>query len=294
MAEVVSFESYVPPVRYDAVPWTTVRIEEAPASTGPWTVIDTFSIGTADPDPSDPQARSFTTSLGTAPDLWYRVSFLDGGGNISEPTSAARNGGLSTLYVSRDELKDTLELAGTYADADIDLACEAASRAVDGYTDSRFYPTTETRYYTACVYDTHISIDDAVSVSSVAVDTDGNGSYDQTWVEDTDFYLDPPNSALVGHPKRRIELRSQAGRTFPSYTRGIKVVGSFGWAETPAQVRQAARILASRFLKRSRETPYGIQVVTGDAVALARLGRIDPDVAFLLDTLPGKRTVLFV
>jgi hypothetical protein len=45
-------------------------------------------------------------------------------------------------------------------------------------------------------------------------------------------------------------------------------------------------------LKRARETPYGIVVVSGDAVAAARLGRIDPDVAFLLDNLPGDAPVL--
>jgi hypothetical protein len=157
----------------------------------------------------------------------------------------------SNLYVTADELKTTLDLEGTYADDDIDIACAAASRAIDGYTDSRFYPTTETRYYTARCYDTHIVIDDAVSVTSVTVDTDGNGSYDETWVEGTDFYLDPPNAVLVGQPTRRLDLRSQAGRTFPTYARAIKVIGSFGWAETPAQVRQAARILAGRFVKRA-------------------------------------------
>lgn len=217
----------------------------------------------------------------------------------------------SNLYVTTDQLKTTLELAGTtYADDDIDLACEAASRAIDGYTNSRFYPTTETRYYTATWFgprysdgftneitgssDVWLGIDDAVTVTAVTVDTDGNGSYETTWVEGTDFYLDPANAALEGQPSRRLVLRSQAGRTFPSYDRAIKVVGSFGWAAAPAQVRQAAVILAGRFLKRSRETPYGILTVTGDAVAAARLGRIDPDVAFLLDTLPGRKQVLFV
>jgi hypothetical protein len=53
-------------------------------------------------------------------------------------------------------------------------------------------------------------------------------------------------------------------------------------------VEQAATILAGRLLKRARETPYGILVVSGDAVSAARLGRIDPDVAFLLDNLPGS------
>ena len=108
----------------------------------------------------------------------------------------------SNLYVTTEQLKTTLELEGTsYADDDIDLASEAACRAIDGYTDSRFYPTTETRYYTATpsfgpfsngftdeisgVSEAWLDIDDAVSVSSVTVDTDGNSSYETTWVEGT-------------------------------------------------------------------------------------------------------------
>jgi hypothetical protein len=50
---------------------------------------------------------------------------------------------------------------------------------------------------------------------------------------------------------------------------------------------QAATILAGRYLKRARETPYGIVSVGADALAAARLGRIDPDVAFLLDNIGG-------
>lgn len=198
-------------------------------------------------------------------------------------------------YVTRAELKTMLNLTGeTYADADIDVAVEAASRAIDNYKRSRFYPTTETRYYSAESYDEWIAIDDLVAVTSVSVDTDGNGTYDTSWVEVTDYVLDPPNAPLEGQPRRKLRLLGQAGRSFPSYRNSIRVVGSFGWTVTPVVVRQAARILAARLLKRGRETPYGILLVTGDAVAAARLGRIDPDVAFLLDNLPGSRQRLLV
>lgn len=198
-------------------------------------------------------------------------------------------------YVTRAELKAMLNLGGeTYADADIDVAVEAASRAIDNYKRTRFYPSAETRYYTASAGDEWIVVDDLVSVTSVTVDVDGNGSYETTWVDGTDFVLDPPNAPLEGRPRRRLRLLGQAGRTFPSYRNSIKIVGSFGWATTPTVVRQAARIYAARLLKRGRETPYGILVVAGEAATAAHMGRIDPDVAFLLDNLPGSRQRLLV
>lgn len=91
MGQNVNFKDYIPPERFDSVSWETAKIEEAPALGGPWTLIDTVSIGAPDADPSDPQPRSFTTNAGTGPDLWYRAIFLDGASNVSEPTSAFQN-----------------------------------------------------------------------------------------------------------------------------------------------------------------------------------------------------------
>lgn len=199
-----------------------------------------------------------------------------------------------TLYITPTALKATLEIDGSYADDDIQLACEAASRAIDGYMGTRFYQTTETRYYTASAYADYLDINDLVNLTSVTLDTDGNGSYDTTWTEGTDFVLDPANAALEGRPTRRIFLLSQAGRAFPTYNRAVKVVGDFGWSSPPALVQQAAKILASRLLKRARETPYGILTVVADTATAARLGRIDPDVAFLLDQLPAGSSRLLV
>lgn len=75
---VVSFIDFQPPPKYDGHPWTQIKIEEsADPVNGPWNQIDLLTISTPDADPSDPQLRSFTTSLGTIPEGWYKVTFLD-------------------------------------------------------------------------------------------------------------------------------------------------------------------------------------------------------------------------
>jgi hypothetical protein len=198
-------------------------------------------------------------------------------------------------YITAAQLAKTLNLTGTtFASDDIDVAIAAASRACDGYKNDRFYPTTETRLYTGRTYDRHVDIDSANTVASVTVDTAGTGAYGTTWTAGVEFYLDPANAGLDGFPYTKVVLRSQSGSRFPGYDNGVRIQGSFGWAAAPAAVTQATTILAGRFLKRARETPYGILTVTGDAVAAARLGRIDPDVAFLLDNLPGSVPLLAV
>jgi hypothetical protein len=91
MTQIVSFVSYTPPQRFDTLPWTHVQIEEAPTSTGSWAVIDTLALSPLDVDPTNPQARSFTTANGTTTDQWYRISFVDAGLHLSEPTQPVQN-----------------------------------------------------------------------------------------------------------------------------------------------------------------------------------------------------------
>lgn len=208
-------------------------------------------------------------------------------------------GGTSNLYVTADELKEILQLTGeTFADSAIDIAVSAASRACDAYKKKRgtgFYPTAGTRYYSPGVYDLEAPIDDLVSLTSVTIDADGDGSYDTTWVNGTDFYLGPVNAAADGRPYKRIVLRPQAARTFPPYINGVKVIGTFGWAETPIEVKQAAILIANHLLYRTREAPLGVLVAAGaEAVAMARLGRIDAAAALLLDQIdpsPATRSL---
>jgi hypothetical protein len=112
---VVTFVSVVPPARYDAVPWALARIEESTDPTADpavWTEIDTYTLSPVDPDPAHPAARSFSTSLGSAPLLWYRLIWEDGAAAQSDPTTPLQNGpdGISTGYASIDELARLLKI----------------------------------------------------------------------------------------------------------------------------------------------------------------------------------------
>src|SRR5690348_6612676 len=90
MSEVVSF-TYRPPARFDDNPWTKAQIDEAPDAGGPWTTIDTVTFDTPDLDPAHPGERSFTTENGTAPEQWYRVTFVDVDDGVSTPTTPIQN-----------------------------------------------------------------------------------------------------------------------------------------------------------------------------------------------------------
>lgn len=195
--------------------------------------------------------------------------------------------GASNMYVSLAEVKDALALAGTtFADDVIDDARNAASRAIDGFKGMRFYPTTETRYFTAEPGAAELELDDEInSLTSVAVDETGTYAYATAWTSGTEFVLSPVNAPLEGRPYERLTLLRQNGAVFPTYENAVKVVGSWGWAATPPQVKLAAKILSVRWLVRSKSAPLGILPILGEGVAAARLGRVDPDVATLLDSV---------
>lgn len=198
-----------------------------------------------------------------------------------------------TTYITSTEMKNTLEISGeTYADDDITNAIEAASRVIDAYKGTRFFPSAETRTYTA----SDLGVCDSLSIydlnnsagSTVSFDMDGDGVYELALVRNTDYFLEPQNAELTNKPWNSISLRYQGGRQWPGWKYGVQVVGSFGWATAPGQVTEACSILANRYLKRTRETPYGIVTVGTDALSMARLGKIDPDVAFMLDNVTDE------
>jgi hypothetical protein len=231
--------------------------------------------------------------------VWWEVTTTAGGNtqDVGEALIEFRSHApLENTYVELEKFKETLSLQGsTFADGDIQIALESASRIADAYTGTHFYQTTETRYYNVFTpYDDYIMVDDLITAGTVSMDVLGDATYSETWVAGTDFYLDPPNASLDGRPERRLVLRSQARNVFPTYQRGIRVTGTFGWPSVPPQVKQAVQILASRLVKRARETPYGFQVIAGETMAAARLGHLDPDVALLLDSIPGASVPLFV
>jgi hypothetical protein len=192
-------------------------------------------------------------------------------------------------YITLAEIKESKEMRGlNFADLDLAEALETASRAIDDLADRRFWlddDATQTRYYEARSW-RRVPIDDLVTLASLSVDQNGDGVYEEVWVQNRDFVLEPPNAPADGEPWERIRVHP-AGLFrwgFPcEVPRAIKVVGRFGWPAIPAAARTATLILASRYLERRRSAPLGV-IAIGLDVAV-RLARTDPDVAALVETL---------
>jgi hypothetical protein len=118
MSVVVTFERFRPPQRYDSLPWTEARIEEAATEDGTFTQIDVYTINPVDVDPTDPAYQSFTTELGTDENLWYRIVFADATGDVSVPTIPIQNeadGSVANVepFVTVSELASILQVNAT-------------------------------------------------------------------------------------------------------------------------------------------------------------------------------------
>lgn len=190
-----------------------------------------------------------------------------------------------SVYVTLDEFKNTAELTGTnFADYDIPMALAAASRGIDEYTGRIFYTSSSTQqmFYewggSRCLH-----TDDIVSLGTVQVDFDRDGTYETTWTQDTDFKLEPYNAAFFGKPYEELGLLPRAIYYKPYwYPALVRITGTFGWSAVPSPVKQATTILASRLLRRAREAPFGVVGLGIDGAAV-RISKADVDVAFLLE-----------
>ena len=169
---------------------------------------------------------------------------------------------------------------------DRDLVVSAASRAIDDHQNTRYYPTSETRYYEPSSRDRSLIIDDLVTLTSVKFDIDGDGTFETELTENTHFVLEPLNNALENKPKYVIHLIPAGGYVFPGTHRSVQVVGSFGWASTPAQVKYACMIQAARYYTR-RSSPFAVAGISSDGGGM-RLSKLDPDVIAILENVDGR------
>lgn len=199
--------------------------------------------------------------------------------------SAAASIPATHAYVAVADVKASLSLTGqTYADPDVTNAINAASRGIDSATGRRFYldaDATSIRYYTPESY-RRLAIDDLVVCTTVQVDRDGNGTFEETWTAGTDFLLEPLNAAADGRPWETIVTRNSSTRSLPCVESGVKVTGQFGWAAVPTDIYTATEIMAAKLLRRVREAPFGIVTVGIEVGAAMRIARNDPDVAPIL------------
>jgi hypothetical protein len=175
----------------------------------------------------------------------------------------------------------------TYADADVAVALEAASRGIDKVCNRRFWAdadATQIRYYEPLSRDL-VRVDDLVTLTTLATDPGGDGTYEETWTVNIDHVLEPYNAPADARPWELISRHPNGNYLFPvGVPRGVKVTGKFGWAAVPPAIVQATTILASQLVRRAREAPFGIVSIGFDGAAV-RIARSDPNIMFLVNGL---------
>jgi len=138
VAQVITFDAYRPSPRYDSLPWTEARVEEADTADGTWAQIDVFTLDPVDADPTNPAARSFT--IENASDtlgLWYRVVFADASGDTLQPTQPIQNLPGSEPYATVSELARILKIRTPSGDqvTAMERVLEAAAGEIDSEID---------------------------------------------------------------------------------------------------------------------------------------------------------------
>lgn len=179
-------------------------------------------------------------------------------------------------YATIAQVKDALRVSDSIDDSLIELAIEAASREIDAYCGRVFYQTTATRTYRPESSDLCL-IDDLVTLTSLK--TSINQQWDTTWAAN-DYQLEPTNGVQYGLVQPYNRIRAIDDYWFPvELENTVQVVGVFGWASVPADVRLACVIQAQRLFKRF-DSPLGV-VGMGDMGSI-RVSRVDSDVQALL------------
>jgi hypothetical protein len=163
-------------------------------------------------------------------------------------------------YATLAEFKSSIGITDSTDDTPLQSCLDAADQLINNYVDTKVgfgVTSSQTRYYTASRWD-FVLTDPIVTVTTLATDINGSGSYSQTWSAN-DYVLAPRNASLDSRPYTEIDVSpfSTAQLNFPTGYLEVKVVGTFGWPSVPAAVKQAALIQAGAIWS-SRTAPFGV------------------------------------
>ena len=116
---------------------------------------------------------------------------------------------------------------------------------------------------------------------TVQTDDDANGTFNDTWVQGTDYQLEPLDASLNGFPYRRIV--AIGGKTFPTQAIPdqplLQVTAEWGWNAVPHDVREACVLLSIRGFARYNAA---LGIVGFNDMAI-QVRAVDPDVRDMLN-----------
>lgn len=199
---------------------------------------------------------------------------------------------VNQFYTSVEEIKSRLGITDTNSDFELQTAVQAAARAIEGYCGRFFYQLTETRTFVPYnIWEQ--PIDDLVSITALNLDMDGDGTFEQAWVQNTDYNLAfgpyEFNQLSTGEQRPytlvRVINNAGGGRFFPfiwpfSPLNRIQIIGTWGWPQVPFAVKQATMQVAAEIFK-LKDAPFGL--AGSSEFGVVRVPRQNPYVTKLLN-----------
>lgn len=183
--------------------------------------------------------------------------------------------GLVNQYCTMAELKSRLniEQTDTKDDYEIQLVIQTVTDWITTYCGRHFYQINETRTFRPDnVWD--LFINDLVSVTTFKLDYDGDGVYETTWTQGTNYqllrYMSHYNQHDLGiaRPFNQVQVLSsgppstQGGQWLPwvwPFTRQdrVQISGVWGWPDVPSNVHMAALYIAAEMFM-AKNAPFGV------------------------------------
>lgn len=193
-------------------------------------------------------------------------------------------------YLTTDEAREYAGLSDLANTELLDDVVTAVSRLIDQACQRTFW---QTAVDTARLFPTTSSnvlefgeFNDAAAVTEIAVDRDGDGTFEEV-ISASNYVLEPvePSAAPEARPYTCVRLLNNVywpgvgGSAISGRTHLIRVTGTWGWPAVPAMVKQACRLQTARVLKR-QESSLG--VAGFGEFGVVRVSRIDPDIDSML------------
>lgn len=183
-------------------------------------------------------------------------------------------------YITLAELKTWLGTTADTHNAQLETAIESASRWIDKKCNRYFWADDgATKYYNRLDMDIVIT-DDIRSITTLKTDEDGDRTYETTWAV-TDYDL-MPFQQQNGWPYEYIERTPDGDNYFPKYNKSIQIVGNFGWASVPEDIKEACYIQASRYFLR-KDSPWAVAGTT-NLGEVRLIDKVDRDVMSLIES----------
>jgi hypothetical protein len=184
-------------------------------------------------------------------------------------------------YCTLAEMKAALRIpaSDTVDDMLLEMAVESASRMIDSECDRNFFATNATRDFVPSDRVT-VDTDDLTAITSVKLDDAGDRTFLIT-LQTSDYQTEPLNQRVSGNAFPIYRLRMVGDYLLPIWSKQatVRIEGTYGFTPVPTAVKQATILQSGRLFKRA-DSFLGFAGFSD--MGVARVGRVDPDVAMLI------------